>query len=135
MLKGEVDIGLRPDITLPITKVNVVDCRLFQYILLVVMEELDICTRPATLPPEEEIVGVTVKDMEVGLKRSTTLPCSILYNMLMVLGELDLIIVTYLLPPIIQAIMSYHLVFIVRLITEVIIGLAPYNYLYITTVD
>ena len=41
-----------------------------------VMGELDIVPRLETLPTEEDIVRVTVQDMEVGLNRSTTLPCS-----------------------------------------------------------
>ena len=50
-----------------------------------VMGELDICPRPSTLPTKEDKVGTTVQDMEVGMKRSATLPCSMLDNMLMVL--------------------------------------------------
>ena len=46
--------------------------------MLTVMEELDICSILSTLPPEEYIVGVTGKDMELGLKISKTLPCSVL---------------------------------------------------------
>ena len=49
MLKGEVDIGLRPADITPLTKVNVVDFLLFKEILLVVMVDLDICTIPATI--------------------------------------------------------------------------------------
>ena len=40
------------------------------------MRDLVISPIPDTIPPNEEIVGVTVQDMEVGLKRSTTLTCS-----------------------------------------------------------
>ena len=46
----------------------------FQKIILVVMGDLDICTRPGTITPRGEIVGVKLQDMEVGLKISTTLP-------------------------------------------------------------
>ena len=49
---------------------------------MVVMGESDIGPIPATLPTKEEIVGVKVKDMEVGLKRSTNLPCSMLEKVL-----------------------------------------------------
>ena len=52
MLKGKMGIGIQPATILPITKVNLVDCWIFQYILLVVMVELDIGPRPATLPPK-----------------------------------------------------------------------------------
>ena len=99
------------------------------------MGELDIGPIPGTLPTEEEIVGVKVKDMEVGLKRSTTLPCSMLEKVFMALGEIDLGIVPALLPPIIQLIMVDHLVFIVMLITEVGIGLTSAKFLHITMVD
>ena len=57
---------------------------------MVVMGELDIGPIPGTLPTKEEIVGVKVKDMEVGLKRSTTLPCSMLEKVYMALVEMDL---------------------------------------------
>ena len=64
---------LRPDTIPPQTKVNIVDCLIFQGILLVVMGELDICPKQATIPTKEYIVGVTVQETEVGLKRSITL--------------------------------------------------------------
>ena len=50
---------------------------------MVVMGELDIGPIPATIPSKEVIVGVMVKDVEVGLKRSTTLTCSMLDKFLM----------------------------------------------------
>ena len=46
--------------------------------LLVVMGELDICLRSDTIPPKEDIVGVMLQDVEVGLKISATIHCSIL---------------------------------------------------------
>ena len=52
IFKGEVDIGLRPTNIPPITNVKVVDCCIFQEILLVVMGELYICPRPATITPK-----------------------------------------------------------------------------------
>ena len=99
------------------------------------MGELDIGPIPVTLPTKEEIVGVKVKDMEVGLKRSTTLPCSMLEKVFMALGEMDLGLGPALFPPIMKLIMVDHLVFIVRLITEVGIGLTPANFLHIIIVD
>ena len=48
-----------------------------------VMRELDIGPRPANIPPKEDIVGVTVQDIEVDLMRSTTLTCSMLEKLLM----------------------------------------------------
>ena len=55
MLNRKVYIGIiSATITPPPpTKVNVVDCRLFQGILLVVMGELGIVPRPATIPTKE----------------------------------------------------------------------------------
>ena len=100
-----------------------------------VMEDLDIGPIPTTLPPKKEIVGVTVQDMEVGLIRSTTLTCSVLENLLMALVEVDLGLVQALLPSIIQAIRVYHLVFIVMLITEVVMGITLDNFPHITIVD
>ena len=46
-------------------------------------------------------------------------------KLLMALGEVDLGLVPALIPPIIQEIMVYHLVFIVMFITEGDIGLTP----------
>ena len=43
-----------------------------------VMVYLDIGTIPSTLTFEEEIVGASVQNMEVGLNISTTIPCSML---------------------------------------------------------
>ena len=74
-MKGEVDIGLIPTTIYPITKVKVADCCIFQEILLEVMGELDISTRPANLPPKEDISGVMVKYMEVCPKRSKNRLC------------------------------------------------------------
>ena len=72
------------------------------------MVQLDIGTRPANLPPEKEILGVMVQYVEGYLKRSDTLPCSMLYKFLMVMGELDICIRPDLLPPIIQFILLYR---------------------------
>ena len=74
------------------------------------MGELNIGSRPATLNPKYEIVGVTVQDMEVCLKISTTHPCSMLYKLLMEFVEVDLGLGTTLLPPIIQVIMVDHMI-------------------------
>ena len=76
-----------------------------------------------------------VQDMEVALNRSTTLPCSMMDKVLMDMGEVDLGHVPALLPPIIQVILVYHMTFIVMVITEVVIGLTPANFLNITMVD
>ena len=87
---AEVDIGLKRPATFPLTKLDK---------LLVVIGEVNMGTRPATLPPINQatmvdccvylvllvilmivfiktkyvIVGVILQDVEVGLKRSATL--------------------------------------------------------------
>ena len=99
------------------------------------MGELDIGPRPYTLLPKEEIVGVILQGMEVGLNRSNTLPCSMLDNVLMELGEVDLGLVPAHLFLIIWVIMVDHLIFIVMAKIEVGIGLTPANFMHITIVD
>ena len=74
-----------------------------------VMGDLDIGSRPATLPTKEEIVGVMLQDMEVGPNISTIHPSLMLEKLLMVLGEVDFGLGLDLLPPIIQAIIVDHL--------------------------
>ena len=81
------------------------------------MGDWDIGHIPANIPPEEEILGMKVQDKEVGMKISTTLPCSMLEKQLMDLGEVDLGLGPALLPTTIQGIMVYHLIFIVMVIT------------------
>ena len=56
----DVDIGLKRPPTFTLT---------IKDILLVVMGELDIGPRPATITPEEEIVVVMVQDVELGMKK------------------------------------------------------------------
>ena len=51
------------------------------------------------------------------------------------LGKVDLGLGPDLLLPIIKLIMLDHLVFIVVVITEVDIGIKPYNFIHITMVD
>ena len=54
---------------------------------------------------------------------------------LMELGEVDLGILTYLLPPIIQTITVDDMIFIVMVIKYVEIGITSANFLHITMVD
>ena len=56
-------------------------------------------------------------------------------KMLMALGEVDIGLGPSILPPIIQVIMLDHLVFIVMMITEMGIGITPYNFLHRNMVD
>ena len=53
----------------------------------------------------------------------------------MVMVELDICIISYPLPSIIQAILVDHWVFILIVTREVYIGLRSANFLHITTVD
>ena len=99
------------------------------------MGELDLCIIPATLTPKEYKIGLLVQDTEVGPKRSTTRPCLMLDKLLMALVELDLGLGPAVLPPIIQVIMVYHLVFIVMAITEVDICITPASFLHKTMVN
>ena len=73
------------------------------------MGELDIGPRPANIPPKEEIVGVTVQDMEVGLKISTTRPCLMLEKVMMLLEEVNLGLGPALPTPTIKLFMINHL--------------------------
>ena len=84
-----------------------------------VMRGLYIGNKSSTIPYNNEIVGVMAQITELGMKRSTTCPCSTLEKVLMALGEVDLGLGTALLPPIIQLIMVDHQVYIVTVITEV----------------
>ena len=103
--------------------------------MLVVMGDLDIGPIPETIPTKEEIVGVMVKDTEVGLKRSTTITCSMLEEVLMTLGEVDICLRPSLLSPIIHVVMVDHMVFIVMVITKVYIGITSDNFMQKSMVD
>ena len=60
---------------------------------------------------------MTVQDIEVGLNRSTTRPCSTWEKALIMLVEVDLYLGPALLPPIIHVSIVDHLIFIVMVIT------------------
>ena len=100
-----------------------------------VMRGLYIGNKSSTIPYNNEIVGVMAQVTELGMKRSTTCPCSTLEKVLMAFGEEDLCLGTALLPPIIQVIMVYNLVFIVMVIIEVGRGLTTANFLHTTMVN
>ena len=102
--------------------------------LLMVMGEVDIGTRPDTLPPITQmimvycciylliivvtmivfiniqcvIVGVIMEEVGVGLKRSSTSPFTMMDIALMVTGEVDIVLIPDSLPPIIQLGLLYH---------------------------
>ena len=76
-----------------------------------------------------------VKYMESVPNKSTTGTCSMLYTVLMALGEVDLVLGPSLFPPIIKAIMVDHMVLIFMVITEVDKGTTLVNFLHITMVD
>ena len=100
-----------------------------------VMVELYIGSIPATLPPKEEIVGMMVQDVEVGLNISATLHFAMLEKVFMVMREVYIGIRPALVPPIIQEILVDHQYFIVMVMTEVDIGNRPVNFLHITMVN
>ena len=75
------------------------------------MGGLDMGPISANIPPKWGIVEVTVKNIEVGLNRSTNLPCSMLDKLLMLLREVDVDLGPALLPPIIQVIMVDNMIF------------------------
>ena len=99
-----------------------------------VIGELDIGLIPENIPTKEKIVGVMAQAMEVGLKRSTTIPCSTLKKVFMVMVEVDLGLILAHPPPIIQVVLVDHQVLIVMVMTEVDIGLIPTNFIHITIV-
>ena len=91
--------------------------------LLVVMGELDIGARPATITSitqvtmvdflvylnlKDEIVVGMVQGVEVGLKISSTLTFIMLEKVLMVMGEVDIGLRPALIYSIIQTILVYH---------------------------
>ena len=84
---------------------------------------------------KEVIVGVIVKYMEVGLKRSADTPFTMMDKLLMVMGEMDLGLRPDPLTPIIQVCLVDNWVLIVRVMTGMDIGLIPAKFLRITMVD
>ena len=121
----ELDLCLKRTSTFPLT---------IQEKLLVVMRELDMGTRPATITPKEEILGVTVKDLEVGIKIPVTLPCSMLKKVFMVMGEVDIGIRKHLILTIIQVILVDNQAFIVMISKEMDIGIKPAHLIHINMV-
>ena len=57
-MTSDVDIGLKRLAMFPLT---------IKEKMLVVMRELDIGNRPATITPKEDIVGVMIQGMVVGM--------------------------------------------------------------------
>ena len=76
-----------------------------------------------------------MKDVEVGLNRSSTIPFKMLYKVLMVMGEVYICLRPSLIPTIIQVILVDHWDFIVIVMTIVDIGLRPANFIHMTMVD
>ena len=118
--------------------------------MVVVVGDLDIFPRPATLPPithvtmvdclvymnlKEEIVGVMVQDVKFDLKRSAPPLFTVLENLLIMLGEVDICLIPSLIPPIIQVILVYHQGFIFMVMTEVYISIRQANFLRLTMVN
>ena len=81
---GEVDIGLRPATPPPITHVGMVDY--WVYLLLLVPP-----TKVFTVM-KKVIVVVMMEELDLGLKRISTITFKIVEKVLMVMGELDICI-------------------------------------------
>ena len=77
---------------------------------------------------KEVMVGVA---MEVGLKILANLPFKMMEKLLMVIGEVDIGIRPYPLPPIIKSILLHLWVFLLMFMIEVDIGIIPANYVHI----
>ena len=60
---------------------------------------------------------MTVLDVKLGLKKLTTIPCSILEKILIAMREVNLGLGISLIPPIVQVILVDNLVFIVMVTT------------------
>ena len=75
-----------------------------------------------------------MEDVELGLKRSATLPFTITEKVLMFMGEVDIGLRPAILPPIIQVSLVDHWIFLFVVMREVYIGLRPTNFLHINMV-
>ena len=75
----EVDIGTITATIHPTTNMNMVDCCV--YLLLLFVSTL------VFMETKEVTVGMTMEDVEVGLKISATLPFTMMEKALMVIGE------------------------------------------------
>ena len=151
-MMADMDLGLKRPSNFPIATLDK---------LLVVIGEVDIGPRPATIPPitqvtivdcwiylllivmliilfmkmKEIIVDVMVKDVGLGIKISATIHFIIMEKLLMVMREVYIGLRIAPLPPIIQVILVDSWVFIVMVLTEVNISLIPEIFLYITIVE
>ena len=76
-----------------------------------------------------------MQDVEVGLKISYNIPCSILEKVLMMMVEVDKILILALLHPIFQVILLYCQNFVVVVMTELDIGIRTVNFLQITMLN
>ena len=124
--REEVDIGTIQSNLITITQVIMVDFCVY----LVLLSMLTILFTKI----KEVIVGGMMQDVKVGIKRSSTIPLTIMDKVLLVMVEVELGSRQALLPPIIQVILVDHWIFIVMFMTEVDIGLRPENFLHITMV-
>ena len=99
------------------------------------MGELDVGPRPDTLPPKEEILGMMVQDLELGMKISTTLPCSIVGESVDRYGRSVSRSQTSPSTSHNSGDIFRSSGFIDMLMTEVDIGIIPSSFLHITMVD
>ena len=76
-----------------------------------------------------------MQDLELGLKISVNLLFTMLENVLMMMGEVDIGLSPAVISPIIQVMLVYHWVFIVMVMAEVDICPIPANFIHINMVD
>ena len=127
VVMGEVGIGTRPSTLTPITQVTMVDFSI--YLVLLAMWTV------LLMKIKDAIVGFMVKDMELGLKISSTLTFKIMDKVLLVMVEVYLGHRQAPLPPIIQVCLVDHWVLIVIVMTEADMDIRPSNFIHITMVD
>ena len=82
MFQGEVNISLRPATIPPITKVNVVDFLLHQYIYIVSMKRFT--------KKRRVILDLTMVDVAIGLNIPEKFSLTIRWKVLVMMGELDI---------------------------------------------
>ena len=78
---------------------------------------------------------VTMKDLDLGLKRTSTIPFTIMEKVLIVMGDVDIGIILASIHPKIHVILVDCQVFLFMVIGEVYIGLRPSTFLHTTILD
>ena len=81
---------------------------------------------------KEVIVWVMIQDVEVGLNISDTVPFTMMDKLLIVMGEVDIFLISSSLLPVIHLCLVDHWFLIVMVMVEVDIGILPDNFIHIT---